>query len=150
MTRAWWRYYLAGGAAIVAAYYALPPGLARDICYLTIGLSCVGAICLGLRWHQPDRRNAWYLMAVGQLVWTIGDAIDSWNVDVTHTDAFPSAADGFYLAAYPILGAAIVLLIRRRQTGRDAGGLLDRAIVTCGLGGAVVGAAGPAERLRRA
>jgi diguanylate cyclase (GGDEF)-like protein len=132
--RALWRVYLGVGLIVVVGYYAVPMGIAADVLYVAIGLSCVAAICVGVRIHQPARRSPWYVMAAGQLLWTIGDAVDSWYVDVSKTSVFPSAADAFYLAAYPILAAALVLLIRRRRTGRDTAGLLDSAIVTAGLG----------------
>jgi diguanylate cyclase len=134
VTHALWRYYLAAGVVTIAGYYAVPSGIGRDVVYLVIGASCVAAILAGMRMHQPYRRSPWYLMALGQFLWTVGDAISSWNDDVSHTQQFPSAADGFYLSAYPILAAALVLLIRRRRSGRDFGGLLDSAIVTAGLG----------------
>ena len=47
---------------------------------------------------------------------------------------FPSAADGFYLAAYPILALGLLLLIRGRRPRRDVAGLLDSATLTAGLG----------------
>jgi diguanylate cyclase (GGDEF)-like protein len=132
--RALWRFYLAIGAAAVAAYYVLPQGIGRDVIYVLIGSSSVAAICVGVRLHRPLRSVPWYLMALGQLVWTVGDAVDSWNIDVAHSLRFPSWADAFYLGAYPILGTALVLLIRRRRPDRDVGGILDSAIVTSGLG----------------
>ena len=103
----------------------------------------------GCECTSPYRRAPWYLMALGQFMWTIGDAIDSWNVDVAHTSQFPSAADGFYLAAYPILGgrarpadpaAPIRSRLRRAARQRDRHRRPRRA---------VVGAARPADRRRR-
>ena len=46
---------------------------------------------------------------------------------------FPSLADVFYLAMYPIAAAGLVLLIRRRTGGRDRGSLLDALSVTTAL-----------------
>ena len=72
-------------------------------------------------------------MAGGQALWVIGDAVSSWFQDISHMSPFPSAADGFYLAAYPVLALGLMLLIRRRA-GRDIAGLLDSATLTAGLG----------------
>jgi diguanylate cyclase (GGDEF)-like protein len=129
-----WRVYLAVGALLVAAYYLLPGGLPRDILYVALGSSCAVAIVLGVRMYNPERRLAWYLMAVGQLSWVMGDALDSWYVDVRGVVVYPSPADVLYLAAYPLLADALLLLIRRRRSSRDLAGLLDSAIVTAGLG----------------
>lgn len=41
------------------------------------------------------------------------------------TDAFPSAADGFYLAGYLPLAAGLLLFIRARTPGRDWASLID-------------------------
>lgn len=73
-------------------------------------------------------------MAAGQLLWVIGDAVESWAEETTRVLPFPSTADGFYLAAYPVLALSLVLLIRRRRTKRDVAGLLDSATLTAGLG----------------
>jgi len=129
-----WKAYLAAGALAVALYSLTGSGVGHDVAYVSVGLSSVIAIVLGSRLNEPARPLPWLLMAAGQLAWVVGDAIDSWQVDVQHISRFPSLADAFYLGAYPILGWALVQLIRLRQSGRDVAGLLDSAIVTAGLG----------------
>ncbi len=129
-----WRIYLVLGLISVAAFYAAPAGLGQDIVYVAVGLSGVIAVLVGVRLNQPTRRAPWLLMAAGQLTWVVGDAVDSWFQDVEHVTRYPSLADAFYLAAYPVLGWSLILLIRRRRSGRDVAGLLDSAIVTAGLG----------------
>jgi diguanylate cyclase (GGDEF)-like protein len=47
---------------------------------------------------------------------------------------FPSVADGFYLAGYPVLAVGLLILIRGRISGRDRAGLIDAAIIATGLG----------------
>ncbi len=134
MRRLGWRYYGGLGALAVGCYPLLSVGVGQDVAYVAIGLSCVAAIVVGLWLHRPLRRMPWYLMAGGQLLWVIGDAIDSWYQDVDHVSPFPSAADAFYLAAYPILALGLLLLIRGRRPRRDVAGLLDSATLTAGLG----------------
>jgi diguanylate cyclase (GGDEF)-like protein len=129
-----WRTYLAVGVATTIAYPLLPAGVGQDILYVAIGLSSVAAIIAGVHVHRPARRTPWYLMAVGQLLWVIGDAVDSWIQDVQHQSTYPSAADVFYLAAYPILAVGLLMLIRGRRPRRDIAGLLDSMILTAGLG----------------
>jgi diguanylate cyclase (GGDEF)-like protein len=128
------RVYLAVGLVAILGYYAVPSGIWQDVAYLALGVSGVCAILAGVRIHRPARRLPWLLMAAGQLTWVVGDALDSWFRDVEKVSTYPSLADAFYLGAYPVLGWALVLLIRRRRSSRDIAGLLDSAIVTAGLG----------------
>jgi diguanylate cyclase len=134
MERLLWRWYAAVGAAAVAAYPLLAPGLGQDVAYVALGASGVTAIVLGVAVHRPVRRAPWYLMALGQALWVIGDAIGSWYQDIQHVDPYPSVADGFYLAAYPVLAVGLFLLIRGRRPRRDIAGLLDSATLTAALG----------------
>jgi diguanylate cyclase (GGDEF)-like protein len=129
-----WGVYVSVGAVVLAAYLAVPAGIPRDVVYAALGVSSVVAILAGVRLHRPARPAAWYVMAVGQLSWVAGDSLYSWYSDVRKVSAFPSPADGFYLAAYPILGCGILALIRVRQRRLDLPGLIDSAIVTIGLG----------------
>ena len=129
-----WGVYLSVGVIVLAAYLTIPAGIPRDLVYTAVGLSSVVAILTGIRRHRPTRAGAWYFMAVGLFSWVTGDALYSWYNDVEHVSPFPSAADGFYLAAYPILGCGIVALIRIRQRQLDLPGIIDSAIVTIGMG----------------
>ncbi|PVU81173.1 hypothetical protein DDP54_17710 [Cellulomonas sp. WB94] len=130
----WWRAYVLGGALVVAAYLAVPRGLARDGMYLVVGLSGVVAIVVGVRRNRPARRAAWYWLAAGQLCWVAGDTLYSWYDDVAGVSPYPSSADFLYLAAYPMLAVCVALLIRARRRGRDVVGWIDAGIVTVNLG----------------
>jgi diguanylate cyclase (GGDEF)-like protein len=52
---------------------------------------------------------------------------------VLEREVFPSIADGLYLIAYPVIAAALFVLIRGRTSRRDRAGLLDASIVSTGL-----------------
>jgi hypothetical protein len=129
-----WGVYLAVGMVALAAYPTIPMGIPQDVVYAVVGLSSVVAILAGIRLHRPAHPGAWNFMAVGQLSWVAGDCLYNWYCDVEHVSPFPSASDGFYLAAYPILGFGIVTLIRIRQRRLDLPGIIDSAIVTIGIG----------------
>lgn len=129
-----WRAYLAGGATAIGAFVLVPAGLAGDLVYLLVGLSCVAAIYGGVRLHRPGSRTPWLLFAGGLLLWVTGDSIYSWNEDIRGVTPFPSLADVAYLSAYPVLAAGIFVLIRRRGARLDVPGALDSAIVVAGLG----------------
>jgi diguanylate cyclase (GGDEF)-like protein len=129
-----WGVYSTVGMVTIAAYLTIPMGIPQDVVYAAVGLSSVVATLAGIRLHRPARPGAWYFMAVGQLSWVAGDCLYNWYCDVEHVSPFPSAADGLYLAAYPILGYGIVTLIRSRQRRLDVPGIIDSAIVTISIG----------------
>jgi signal transduction histidine kinase len=138
-SRAWW-VYLACGAAVALAYYLVPatglvPRWAAKIgLYNGLGLSAVVAIMVGVVWHRPERPLPWYLFAVGLLSYVTADIIFYTYQDILGREVFPSAADVFYLAAYPFLMVGLLLLIRSRSPGADRASLLDALVVTVGLG----------------
>ena len=131
--RLWWICLLCSLIGIIA-YQLTPTGIARDAIYQAFGLASAAAIVIGVRLHRPVRRVPWYLMAAGQLLWSIADAVFSWEATIMENDRFPTPADPFYLAGYPLVAAALWLLIRGRRRRRDFAGLLDSAILTVALG----------------
>jgi diguanylate cyclase (GGDEF)-like protein len=130
-----WRIYLAGGLAAVVLYFVLPlEGLWSSLAYDLIGLSSVVAILVGVRQLRPARPLIWWCFAAGQLLFVVGDMLYAVIDLVLHQSPFPSVADGFYLAGYPVLAAGLLILIRGRISGRDRAGLIDAAIIATGLG----------------
>jgi len=86
-----------------------------------IGSSAVIAILAGVRTHKPAARLAWYLIAAGQAFFLAGDVL-SYNYHALFGTAlpFPSVADAVYLGGVcPFTVAGMLLLIRRRNPGRD-------------------------------
>jgi diguanylate cyclase len=138
-SRAWWA-YLGCGVVVALAYYLVPatalvPRWAAKIgLYNGLGLSAVIAIVVGVVRHRPERPLIWYLFAVGLLSYVTADIIFYTYQDILHQEVFPSAADVFYLAAYPFLMAGLLLLIRSRSPGADRASLLDALVVTVGVG----------------
>jgi diguanylate cyclase (GGDEF)-like protein len=118
----------------IIGYFVLPMSpLVGNMYYNVIAMLSAAMIAVGTRFHRPSRPAMWYLFAAGQAVWSIGDQVYGVIVHVLHRDAFPSAADGIYLGAYPLLGAGLFILIRGRASGRDRAGLLDACIISTGL-----------------
>ena len=129
---AWWL-YLALMAPIAAAYLAGP--LNYGPVFNVIGFSAVAMIVIGVRVHRPAARLAWYLIAAGQACFVAGDVL-SYNYPSFFGTAlpFPSVADAVYLGGvYPLTIAGLLLLIRRRNPGRDWMSLVDALIVTIGV-----------------
>jgi len=129
-----WIAFLAAGVVFTFTHEAIDSTLARDVVYLLVVTCTPVAIVIGVRIHRPTLVLPWYLMAAGQLLWVLGDAVYTWLEDVEQVAPFPSAADVLYLAAYPMNTLGILLLLRGRSAHRDPAGLLDSAIVTAGLG----------------
>ena len=129
------RIFLAVELLLGAAYFLLPESPALAVSYTGLGLAAVVAVVVGIRIYRPSKPQAWYLLAAGQLSFTVGDAISytyQWALKVE--PPYPSVGDGFYLACYPLLAAGLLLLIRERAPGRDVASLIDATIVTTGLG----------------
>ena len=96
--------------------------------------SAVVAVLVGLRLHRVVNTTPWYLLAAGLAALVIGDSIFNANDLVFDTAPFPSVADVAYLGAYPFLCAGVVLLVRRRLPGQDAGSLVDALMLGVGFG----------------
>src|SRR6266487_3569161 len=134
--RQWgWRAYLLLGAALAVADYLVPPAFARLVVWPVIGFSSAAAIVAGIRLNRPDRPLPWYLFAVGQVLFALGDTLYAVRVQALHAPitAFPSYVDLLYLAFYPCLVIGLLLLIRARTPGRDTASLIDATIVSTGL-----------------
>jgi len=129
----WVGFVVVGGLAIVG-YHQIPDKGTRDVAYVLIGLFGVSGIVVGLRIHRPRLWLPWCLMAAGQLLWIGGDVVFVWYENVLHIDPFPSWADAFYVAGYPVIALGLYLFIRGRRPRGDVGGTLDAATVTAGLG----------------
>ena len=130
-----WLVYVVIGSGLTAAYYGWP-GHHLQV-WTPLGLSAVTATLVGVRLHRPPLAWAWYLLAAAELCFITGDTIYTVLTEVLHREnPFPSVADAFYLAAYPLWAIAILAMTRSRGRGvtSDRGGLLDSLILTVGLG----------------
>jgi signal transduction histidine kinase len=129
------RIFLVAEVLLGVAYFALPASALKGYAFCAGELGMAVALVVGVRTWRPSRALAWYLMAAGQLAFTIGDTIlytYEWALHVEPT--FPSVADAFYLGFYPLLAAGLLLLIRGRSPGRDWASLIDATVITVGLG----------------
>jgi signal transduction histidine kinase len=133
MSRTAWRGYLGVGALATGVYQLLPEGPGA-VLNVVIGASALAAVAVGIRWHRPARRLAWWLVATAQGLFVAGDALFSVNDLVLGIEPFPSLADALYLPGYPVLAAGLALLALGRSTGRDWAGLIDAAIIAIGFG----------------
>ncbi len=121
--------YVALCLPFATAYFVLPTtSVSKLVLYNGLGLSAVVAMIVGIRRNRPPHAGAWYLFAAGLTSFLTADVLYYVNQDILGIEAFPSLADPFYLAMYPLVASGLVILIRAHSPGRDVAGLIDAAI----------------------
>ena len=135
-----WGIILMSGLLLVAVYFTMPGAfgiplvLGQASIYSAIGLTCATVILLRAR-TMSTGRIPWLLLGSMQLLWAMGDLIWSGYELVLHRPApYPSIADAFYLAAYPLAMAGFILYVRRRAGKHTSGVLKDAAIIALLVG----------------
>ena len=102
------------GMLLLAVYMLLPQAV-RPLVYDAAGFACFAAIVTGLRRYRPARPAPWVLIAAGVLLWGVGNVAYSTYTYATGGVPFPSWADAAYLSAYPVMAAALLVVVRRSQ-----------------------------------
>ncbi|MGW1173306.1 EAL domain-containing protein [Kitasatospora sp. NPDC002543] len=124
--------YLFWMVLFTGIYYANPGQ--RIIWWTGIGLGGVAAIVVGVRLNRPAHARFWYVLALANLSFTVGEVVQAVQLDILHLpNPFPSVADGFYLAEYVLYAIGVLGFIRWRTARQDRAGLLDALIPTIGL-----------------
>jgi two-component system cell cycle response regulator len=111
---------------------------AKDGVYTAVELVAV-AMCATRVLRRRDDRWAWTFVTLGLLAWAGGDLIWTIWLNNVANPPTPSVADGLYLAMYPAIYIAMMLLIRSRLRHTGAAQWLDGVVV--GLTIAAIGAA---------
>jgi diguanylate cyclase (GGDEF)-like protein/PAS domain S-box-containing protein len=130
-----WRIYLLVGCFVATAYFLIESPLLHHALYISLGMSSVVAVVVGVRRWRPRHALAWYLLAGGQLGFVFADSVGAFYESVLGVEApFPGVADIFYLVAYPFLAAGLIFVIRSRDPTRERASLIDATIIWVGLG----------------
>src|ERR1700728_2898883 len=114
------RTYLAANVPLVAAVFALP----RYHLYLwgSMAMGASAAVFVGAVKNRPQRRLAWLLVGAGLATFAAGDISYDFLTRILHeSNPFPSIADAFYLATYPLLTVGLLVMVRARQREKDIG-----------------------------
>lgn len=116
---------------------ALPGSATRlllsDVCYLL--LAAVVLLCLWFAARQavavsPQLAVCWWLLFASHLLDLVADIIWVYDELVLQINPFPSLADFFYLASYPVFLAAIVYLVEKdRSNMQNVSTWLDAGLV---------------------
>jgi signal transduction histidine kinase len=132
MPRSWWA---VGGTGLgLSLAYALVPErytVFREFAiYNVVTVGSWVAVFVGIRRYRPRAPLAWTLIALALLVWSIGDIVWSAYDAASAAVPYPSAADFFYLAGYPLFAAGFYVSVRARRIEREWKVLLDAVAVT--------------------
>jgi signal transduction histidine kinase len=130
-----WLFFLGWIAVVTSAYsvahVAGPHWLNSGYVFNVIGLSAVAAILVGARRNAHGRRLPWYLFALAQALYVLGDVFaDNYGRFFGGPLPAVSIADAFYLAFYVPLIAGLLLLVRERGGAHDRGSLIDSLVFT--------------------
>lgn len=120
---------------LAGSYVVLPyDRLASSIYVLTTLVAAVGVGIAAYRHRRLIQPGAWKLIAAALFSAALGHGIWYW-LDLQGSTPFPSLADVFYLATYPLFMAALYKLGRNK--GRSSGAMIDALLV--GTSAAVLG-----------
>ena len=92
-------------------------------------LWCAAVACVGGALRASRSRAAWLLVALALATWAIGDTIWSIRFGGAATPPPTSISDVFWLAWYPLIVAALVLLVRERVPGFELHRWIDGVAV---------------------
>ncbi|HUX69239.1 MAG TPA: bifunctional diguanylate cyclase/phosphodiesterase [Cellulomonadaceae bacterium] len=122
-----WRAYLIASVAAAALVAVAQDGPWRAIAVFALVAASVAATVVGVRVNRPPVPVAWYLLAAGLGSSATGQLILA--VSAHRADAYPSVADAFFLAAYPLLFAALFLVVTGGRWRLRVDAVLDASIV---------------------
>ncbi|MBC9728001.1 bifunctional diguanylate cyclase/phosphodiesterase [Streptomyces sp. TRM68367] len=117
--------------ALTVFYYIFPE---RRLLFVAIGIVGVTGILLGVFLNRPVHRRPWLLLAAGNLSFAAGQTAQITYIQfLQQPSPFPSIADGFYLAAYPLYAAGLLGFVHWHTGWRDRASLVDALTLTVGL-----------------
>lgn len=118
---------LATGLLLCGVFFLFPQnGNVQYAIYEAIAGMAYVSIIVGISRFKPVPVEPWAIFAGGVVLFIVGDVF----TDAQPNASTPSTADWFYLAGYPLLAAALVMLVVSSGAHRRVGALVDAAVVT--------------------
>jgi signal transduction histidine kinase len=118
------------GLLLTGVFFLFPQnGNAQYAIYEAVAAITVVSIVVGVRRFKPKPVWPWAVFATGVLLFIGGDIL----LDVYPDWSTPSPSDWFYIAGYPLLAAALVMLVVSSGSYRRIGAIVDAAVVTLGF-----------------
>ncbi|AEV87018.1 Cellulose synthesis regulatory protein [Actinoplanes sp. SE50] len=105
-----------------------------DIIYFAWTVPLAVAVCVTAA-RQPARRNRapWCLIALALVLWLSGDGVQTLQYYAGYVPPF-GLSDVLWLAGYPAMAAALLMMARYRAAGRVRGVVLDGLTLTFAAG----------------
>ena len=118
--------YLAFATIGAVAYYTLPT--VGPTVWAILGFTAAALTIVGTRRNKPRARRSWYLIAAGQLSFSVGDVLK-----FAASGPLSELSSLLYLLSYILLIVALLGFVRARSAGRDLPAFLDALALTTGL-----------------
>ena len=118
----------------VPIYFLAISGTAQSFVFDAYGFSSAAAILVGIRINRPEKRGPWLAFAAGMALFAVGDVFFNVYSLSGRSVPTPSVADFLYLAAYPVIGVGMLLLVRSRTPNSGFKSALDGLIVAVAVG----------------
>jgi diguanylate cyclase (GGDEF)-like protein len=124
-----WARFLCLGLLAIVPYLWLGNGPFQSFYYDTVAVIGVVAMVVGIRRNRPEWSAGWWLLVAGQAGSVVGDIVYFYVQNVLHDDSSPGSYDIPYMLSYVANVLGLLLLLRRRNQGRDRASLVDSMII---------------------
>ncbi|MHB1213169.1 MAG: GGDEF domain-containing protein [Candidatus Nanopelagicales bacterium] len=121
-----------GAAVLAGVAFLIVPGdsTASSVLYQAVAVASLIVLLRAVPRVDRAARPVWLAIAGYALLSDVGDVVFDLQARWAEVEPYPGPADVFYLAAYVFAIAALVLLVRQVQRGRDLEAWIDTAILT--------------------
>ncbi|HVS85166.1 MAG TPA: HAMP domain-containing sensor histidine kinase [Gaiellaceae bacterium] len=119
--------FFVAGAVLIGVYFLLPSNTTgQSVIYEGLAFAAALLVLASAWLHRPMHVTPWVMLALALATTGIGDVL----VDVHPNATPPSAADYFYLAAYPLIALSLLVLLVRAGGHHRIAALAEAGIVT--------------------